>query len=126
MKVLPFTHKPNGDYVSILDDVCKEILNRKFHGWYCKDCSFNTFLGTSDYYMVQDKLWDKHCPKYGMLCISCLEKRIGRKLELEDFTDCPLNKQNSHVRKLKIKKFSRITKLGISTSDLISGTYELP
>ena len=27
----------------------------------------------------------------GMLCIGCLEKRIGRKLRRQDFTDCPLN-----------------------------------
>ena len=126
MKVLPFTHKPNGDYVSILDDMCKDILLQKFSGWYCDDCSFNTYLGTSDYYMVQNDLWDKYGPKHGMLCIACLEKRICRKLELADFTDCPLNKQNSHVRMLKVKKFSRTTKLGISTFDLLSGMYELP
>jgi hypothetical protein len=30
----------------------------------------------------------------GMLCIECLEKRIGRRLTAADFTDAPVNHYN--------------------------------
>lgn len=46
-----------------------------------------------EYYMVNEHVWLKSGmqPKGGMLCIGCLEGRLGRKLTHEDFTDCPLN-----------------------------------
>jgi hypothetical protein len=41
--------------------------------------------------MVEDRVWEKAGDDEGMLCIGCLEKRIGRKLECKDFSKCPLN-----------------------------------
>jgi hypothetical protein len=45
-------------------------------------------------YMVHDHVWRKAGMKLGYsgcLCIGCLERRIGRPLRPEDFTDHPFN-----------------------------------
>lgn len=55
----------------------------------CVDCNKNTFQ--DEYYMVHDELWNKHFEGKGMLCISCLETRVGRELNADDFTDAPVN-----------------------------------
>ena len=52
----------------------------------CVDCGKDT--GGGEYYTVDDDLWAASGmePHGGMLCLSCLEKRIGRPLTEEDFT----------------------------------------
>lgn len=40
--------------------------------------------------MVHDEIWER----FGvdpLLCIGCLENKMGRQLDRSDFTDCPLN-----------------------------------
>ena len=65
----------------------EHAVRRRF---YCLDCGFDTYYG--EYYMLADKLWLQANPKIdGMLCIGCVEKRLGRKLKKEDFINCPLN-----------------------------------
>jgi hypothetical protein len=58
----------------------------------CKDCAVNT-SAIGEYYMVTDDLWAKAgmAPDGGMLCIGCLETRIGRQLIAKDFPDYPVN-----------------------------------
>lgn len=59
----------------------------------CIDCQADT-LRTWEYYMVHSRVWLEAVPENqgaGMLCIGCLEKRLGRRTNREDFTDCPLN-----------------------------------
>ena len=57
----------------------------------CLDCERNTCL-IDEYYMVHKKLWLLANPKdVGMLCIVCLENRIGRTLSSSDFTEAPIN-----------------------------------
>jgi hypothetical protein len=74
---------------------------------HCVDCEVETCNTAksgllSEYYMVKDKLWyeavptddilyDRSTSHNIMLCIGCLEKRLGRKLCQKDFTRCPLN-----------------------------------
>lgn len=41
--------------------------------------------------MVQDEVWMQAQLTDGMLCIGCLEQRIGRGLQPSDFTDAPIN-----------------------------------
>jgi hypothetical protein len=42
--------------------------------------------------MVTDEAWAIANPKkYGMLCIGCLESRLGRTLTGDDFPDYPIN-----------------------------------
>lgn len=56
----------------------------------CQDCPVDTLGG--DYYMVHNELWNEVHPNIvGMLCLPCLERRVGRRLRLSDFTDAPIN-----------------------------------
>lgn len=62
-----------------------------FHEYNCHDCKLST-LYVGEYYMVHNELWDKAYPEHdGMLCIACLEKRVGRALTRDDFTDALVN-----------------------------------
>jgi len=60
---------------------------------YCRDCDIDT-IQAGEYYSVLDEVWAEAGMRYngGMLCISCLEQRIGRSLQPTDFKDCPLNR----------------------------------
>lgn len=59
----------------------------------CMDCHICT-LCNGEYYMVKNNIWKVANPKIdGMLCITCLEKRLGRKLVPKDFSKCDLNKE---------------------------------
>lgn len=55
----------------------------------CLDCAACT-LCIGEYYMVHDSVWDQVADR-GMLCIGCLEERLGKQLNGSDFTLCPLN-----------------------------------
>ncbi|MGE8063879.1 hypothetical protein [Pseudomonas sp. NPDC089569] len=58
----------------------------------CQDCPQDTLGG--DYYMVHNDLWNRAHPNgHGMLCLPCLENRVGRPLQVSDFTDAPINSQ---------------------------------
>lgn len=60
--------------------------------WFdCEDCAVNTLLG-HEYYMVHNHVWyDEAGMDEGMLCIGCLEIRLGRQLRAEDFMDVPIH-----------------------------------
>lgn len=64
-------------------------------GTRCRDCDTDTFDPTNmEYYMVHDSVWCQQARmKYhgGMLCVGCLEARIGRRLTPKDFTKAILN-----------------------------------
>jgi hypothetical protein len=53
----------------------------------CVDCRECTLCG-GEYYMVSDELWTASgiASHGGMLCLACLERRIGRRLTASDFT----------------------------------------
>ena len=58
----------------------------------CAACGVNT-LHINEYYMVTDEVWQAAWPRQrGMLCIGCLENRLGRELTASDFTDAPINR----------------------------------
>lgn len=61
----------------------------------CLDCGWNT-RALNEYYRVHDELWQRVVPdKCGMLCIGCLEKRVGRPLTREDFSlETPINQDS--------------------------------
>jgi hypothetical protein len=62
---------------------------------HCLDCKKDTYK-IREYYMVTNRSWRKANPaEKGMLCIGCLEERLGRKLDqFKDFIWCPLNVWN--------------------------------
>lgn len=66
--------------------------------WYCFSCGKNTFALGEDYY-VHDDLWYKYGVE-GVLCIGCLETRMGRKLTPEDFL---YSDRRDKITKNKIK-----------------------
>ena len=51
-----------------------------------------------EYYMVIDRLWDRYGPTDGCLCIGCLETRMGRRLQPDDFKDIALNTKPDRYR----------------------------
>jgi|RhiMetdeSRZDD1v2_1073273.scaffolds.fasta_scaffold62997_4 hypothetical protein len=53
----------------------------------CIDCGIDT---TDEYYMVKDDVWPIGGDD-GMLCIGCLENRLGRTLIVDDFIDALIN-----------------------------------
>lgn len=49
--------------------------------------------------MLKDQVWfSVHPSKVGMLCVGCIETRLGRKLKAEDFNFSYLNKSKSFNR----------------------------
>lgn len=56
----------------------------------CEVCGVDT-LEADERYMVRNDLWRKYGVGKGLLCIGCLEWRLGRPLGRGDFTDVPLN-----------------------------------
>ena len=64
-----------------------------FMCWDCAACTNCEY----EYYMVHDDLWEaatEDCYPDVMLCIGCLEARLGQLLTKDDFTDAPLNSMN--------------------------------
>lgn len=55
----------------------------------CIKCGKDTW---DEYYMLYSRIWKRVNPKVkGMLCIDCVEARLGRKLTKKDFTKAPVN-----------------------------------
>jgi len=72
----------------------------------CCDCGVGTHT-IDEWYMVNAGVWNQawagrrksyhgKVPGQEILCIGCLEKRIGRALCRADFTDAPVNDPNEH------------------------------
>jgi hypothetical protein len=57
---------------------------------FCSTCDVNT-MEIHEYYGVTSDLWRRYGVGKGMLCIGCLEERMGRELTPEDFVDFPIN-----------------------------------
>lgn len=51
--------------------------------------------------MLCDALWDRLFPQSGVVCLPCLEDRLGRPLTLEDLTEVPWNKYWIQRNRLK-------------------------
>jgi len=69
---------PDGEKIRLIE--CDDVRNPL-----CMDCGVDTDAINEDY-MVLDELWLEAVPtETGMLCVGCLEKRLGRKLRREDF-----------------------------------------
>jgi hypothetical protein len=71
----------------------------------CADCGVGT---NTEWYMVKESVWQLawierrksyhgKIPGQEILCIGCLENRIGRTLVRQDFTDAPINNPDSHM-----------------------------
>lgn len=67
----------------------KSTRNRR--RFICLDCGQDTGLMKEFYYVNLDLWLSVMESKAGMLCIGCLETRLGRKLRKSDFTDASIN-----------------------------------
>jgi hypothetical protein len=66
----------------------------------CADCGIGT-IGVGEWYMVHEHVWEEawrgrrkswqRLPGQTVLCIGCLEKRLGRTLRASDFSAVPIN-----------------------------------
>lgn len=78
-----------------------EEIDARFH---CVDCGVNTGVdGIAEYYMVEDYVWEyaRMTEHGGMLCIGCLELRLGITLEPRFFTDCAVNRDWRGSKRLR-------------------------
>jgi hypothetical protein len=67
-------------------DECGRLECECTCGFRCSDCRVNTDI-VGEYYMVSDEVWQSARIDSGMLCIGCLEGRLGRRLVRSDFTE---------------------------------------
>jgi hypothetical protein len=59
--------------------------------WLCLDCCVDTGKA-NEHYFINTDLWMKVVGSIvGMLCVGCLETRIGRQLNKSDFPDVTIN-----------------------------------
>ena len=79
----------------------------------CLDCGVDT-IAIDEYYMVTHELWAN---SDGMLCIGCLEKRLGRELTPDDFPSCWDDRDHPKSERL-------LERLG--GINLSAGTQQLP
>jgi hypothetical protein len=66
----------------------------------CVLCGVDTAL-IGERYMVNSELWDEYGAYDGCLCIGCLERVMGRKLEPADFTDALTNSHPGKSERLR-------------------------
>lgn len=96
----PWSGELRGEAASVLmnmkghiaERLCLEALQLFADmSWFaCMDCPEDTLGG--DYHMIHNELWNQvQWSRHGMLCLPGLEKRVGRRLTLSDFTGAPIN-----------------------------------
>jgi hypothetical protein len=72
----------------------------------CLDCKVDTGK-IGEHYFVHTPLWMKAVgSNKGMLCVGCLEKRVGRELNKEDFP--PVHINNPKLYSMSYRLRSRI------------------
>ncbi len=85
----------------------------------CFDCKVDTEK-INEFYMVHDHLWKQAVTNQNqrenrVLCIGCLETRLGRTLTADDFIDFPINKKGVQSYRL----ISRINNIEVKEKDLL-------
>jgi hypothetical protein len=79
--------------------------------WRCLDCRINTDA-IDEYYMLRNEVWTEVNPEIdGHLCISCVERRLGRILTPADFTGGQVNSSATLRRSPRL-----IDRLGVSAN----------
>lgn len=73
----------------------------------CLDCRVDTGR-IHEHYFIKTELWLTVMPSIvGMLCIGCLEDRLGRELVANDFTDASINTAKHEAKSQRL--MSRLT-----------------
>lgn len=93
------------------DDIFEE---EDMGNFICLDCGVNT-ADIGEYYMLTNEVWREAAPDEGelggMLCVNCVELRLGRQLWPEDFMDAPLNYMHSILSPRLLARFCGIPDL---------------
>jgi hypothetical protein len=83
------------DQLQLFGPLESEVTAAARRAGLCDDCAVNT-IEIGEGYMVVYEVWSEAHPEgrglCGLLCIGCLERRLGRRLVPSDFTDVPLNR----------------------------------
>ena len=60
----------------------------------CKDClTLSSEWDAGDYVMLKDPVWNRVCDDpEDLICLPCIETRLGRPVGIEDLTSAPINK----------------------------------
>ena len=71
----------------------------------CFHCKKDVTKNPRDYYMVTNRVWEKYGVEKGELCMACLEKRMGRRLEKADILECSVSAEwNPYTRNILSRK----------------------
>jgi hypothetical protein len=69
----------------------------------CRGCGADT-VAIREYYMLEDAVWlEANGSDAGMLCIGCVEERLGRRLTVADFTVAPVNWEPDRWRSRRLQ-----------------------
>ena len=60
----------------------------------CRDCRRPTTKYPMEAFMVCSDVWTEAGMSGGFLCVGCIEQRLGRTLNPDDFLDCGFNEPN--------------------------------
>lgn len=66
-------------------------MHKSRRKWLCLDCGENTSQMKEHYFVTADVWAQAHNSETGMLCVGCLECRLGRTLNASDFTGAHIN-----------------------------------
>ena len=74
----------------------------------CYDCGHDcAYMG--ERFMLHDDVWwslldrGEAYTAGAMLCVGCVEQRLGRRLTSSDFLPCPLNHGGGYARSLRLR-----------------------
>lgn len=87
---------------NIPDHTSINLIERDINHYCCKDCGIYTWTD-HDAYMVKNYIWDIYGVGDGMLCMECLQKRMGFFLRANHFISCELNRENANIGVMQIK-----------------------
>jgi len=70
-----------------IKDITFKDIKMRISQYYCMDCK-NEWPHS---FMVRDIIWKEAGLLKGFICLTCLEKRLKRKLKKDDFKKVPIN-----------------------------------
>src|ERR1700683_4963934 len=95
---------------------------RKEERWLCLDCSKNTFEGREDYYCLRNRLWRRLVPRHerhGMICRTCIERRLGRPLTSDDFRKVAEDESDPQDQPMGREDYEYVENLSAETLEAI-------
>jgi hypothetical protein len=67
------------------------------------DCDGCGVYALDEFFSVHDDVWAAGGAGRDLLCVGCLEDRLGRKLTPADFTDLPINTNPAFTRSARLR-----------------------